>query len=138
MQNDWRGEDNRMLRARPQIWPVVLWPMGAMMIDWTRVDELRAEVGDDGFDEVVDLFLEETDEVIARLLEVDDSALGSDMHFLKGSALNLGLSELAKLCQDGERLCGGGQAAMVDRGVLIHAYHSAKASFRDEIARRAA
>lgn len=108
------------------------------MIDWSRVDELRAEVGDDGFDEVVDLFLEETDEVIARLLEVDDAALGSDMHFLKGSALNLGLSELARMCQDGERLCGAGQAVKVDRAALIQAYHNAKATFRDEIARRAA
>lgn len=127
-----------MLRGRLHPWPVVLRPMGALMIDWMRVDELRAEVGDDGFDEVVDLFLEETDEVIARLLEVDDAALGRDMHFLKGSALNLGLRELAKLCQDGERLCGSGQAAKVDRSALIAAYHNAKATFRDEIARRAA
>lgn len=112
--------------------------MGALMIDWMRVDELRAEVGDDGFYEVVDLFLEETDEVIARLLEVDDAALGRDMHFLKGSALNLGLQELAKMCQDGERLCGAGQAAQVNRVALITAYHNAKATFREEVARRAA
>ncbi len=112
--------------------------MGALMIDWMRVDELRAEVGDDGFDEVVDLFLEETDEVIARLTEVDDADLGRDMHFLKGSALNLGLRELAKMCQDGERLCAAGQASKVDRATLITAYHKAKAAFRDEIARRAA
>ena len=112
--------------------------MGSLMIDWTRVDELRAEVGDDGFDEVVDLFLEETDEVIDRLLTVDDAALGRDLHFLKGSALNLGLRELAQLCQDGERFCGSGQAAKVDRAALIHTYHLAKATFRDEIARRAA
>lgn len=112
--------------------------MGALMIDWTRVDELRAEVGDDGFDEVVELFLEESDEVVARLLSVDDTSLGQDLHFLKGSALNLGLRELAKLCQDGERLCGAGHAAEVNRTALIQAYHEAKATFRDEVARRAA
>lgn len=37
------------------------------MIDWERVADLRSEIGDDGFDEVIALFLEETDEVIARL-----------------------------------------------------------------------
>ena len=112
--------------------------MGILMIDWMRVDELRAEVGDEGFDEVVDLFLEETDDVIGRLLEIDEAELGRDMHFLKGSALNLGLQELAKMCQVGERLCSTGQAAKVDRVALINAYHNAKAAFREEIARRAA
>ena len=39
------------------------------MIDWTRVDELRNEVGNDDFLEVAELFLEEVDEVISRLTD---------------------------------------------------------------------
>lgn len=31
------------------------------MIDWTRVDELRDEIGTDCFDEVVELFIEEVE-----------------------------------------------------------------------------
>ena len=31
------------------------------MIDWTKVTELREEIGDEDFQEVVELFLEEVD-----------------------------------------------------------------------------
>ena len=34
------------------------------MIDWSRVNELRDEVGAEDFEEVVELFLEEVEEVI--------------------------------------------------------------------------
>lgn len=111
---------------------------GASMIDWTRVDELRSEVGDDGFDEVVELFLEESDEVIARIEGSTGAALGRDLHFLKGSALNLGLQSLAQLCQEGERLCNAGQSDAVDLRCLTETYHSAKASFREGLAQRSA
>ena len=37
------------------------------MIHWPRVVELRDEVGPEDFDEVVDLFIEEVQEVIERL-----------------------------------------------------------------------
>lgn len=75
------------------------------MIDWVRVRDLRAEIGEADFAEVVAMFLDESDEVIARLC--GDHAPASpeqDLHFLKGAALNLGFSHLAALCQDGERL----------------------------------
>ncbi|MBV0913536.1 Hpt domain-containing protein [Anianabacter salinae] len=70
------------------------------MIDWTRVNDLRFEIGEDGFPEVVELFLEEVEEVMARLLSAGDAA-DEDLHFLKGSALNLGFAELARLCDTG-------------------------------------
>ena len=108
------------------------------MIDWTRVDELRAEVGEDGFDEVVELFLEETDEVADRLISVSDGDLGRDMHFLKGSALNLGLRALAQMCHDGERLCGSGRGGEVDRPALVHLYEAAKTALKEGLARRSA
>ena len=38
------------------------------MIDWTRVKELQDEIGADDFAEVVQLFLEETDAVVERLI----------------------------------------------------------------------
>ena len=36
------------------------------MIDWGRVKDLRSEIGAEDFSDVVALFLEEADEVIAR------------------------------------------------------------------------
>lgn len=77
------------------------------MIDWLRMSELRDEIGQDGFDEVVDVFLEETDEVLARLIQ-DPLPTQEDLHFLKGSALNLGFVAVAQLCQEGERLLAAG------------------------------
>ena len=78
------------------------------MIDWARVGELRDEIGCEDFAEVVSLFLEEADEVVQRLGACADAkALESALHFLKGSALNLGFERLAQLCQDGERRAAG-------------------------------
>lgn len=69
-----------------------------MLINWTRVHELRAEIGDDGFSEVVAMFLDESDTVIAR---ADAGLSPDDLHFLKGAALNLGFADLAKACDSG-------------------------------------
>ncbi len=84
------------------------------MINWDRVDELQDEIGADGFAEVIALFLDEADEVVARLSPVGDPGLEADLHFLKGSALNLGLATLADLCHAGERAAARGQSAEVD------------------------
>jgi HPt (histidine-containing phosphotransfer) domain-containing protein len=101
------------------------------MIDWVRVSDLRSEIGDDSFAEVIDLFLEETDEVISRLLSGTKAAnVGNDLHFLKGSALNLGFSELAALCQDGERQAYAGNAATVDLRRIIACYGSSRLEFQ--------
>jgi HPt (histidine-containing phosphotransfer) domain-containing protein len=70
------------------------------MIDWQRVQDLKREIGAEVFGEVVPVFLTETDEGVARLKE---SATAQEMkhalHALKGNALNLGFTELARLCQ---------------------------------------
>ena len=103
---------------------------GVMMIDWERVSDLRSEIGDEGFAEVVEIFLEETDDVIARLSAgPPEVQIGQDLHFLKGSALNLGFSHLASLCQDGERRAGLGDAAAIDLAMIIRSYHDSKSAF---------
>ena len=58
------------------------------MIQWHRVRQLRDEVGADEFDEVVQIFLDEVQEVIARLhQDTARTQLEQNLHFLKGSAL---------------------------------------------------
>lgn len=80
------------------------------MIDWNRVAELRDEIGEDGFDEVVGLFLDEADAVIARLSpDLGAKGLEADCHFLKGAALNLGFETLAKQCQANESAAAAGR-----------------------------
>ncbi|MDO8328576.1 MAG: Hpt domain-containing protein [Cypionkella sp.] len=96
------------------------------MIEWERVNELRSEIGDDDFAEVVALFLEEADEVILRLSAATGAkALEADLHFLKGAALNLGFADFAALCQDGERRAAAGDTG-VDLGRVCACYHASK------------
>ncbi|MEM8579779.1 MAG: Hpt domain-containing protein [Pseudomonadota bacterium] len=74
------------------------------MIDWTRIDELIAEIGAEDFGEVVTLFLEEVDEAMATLEHVDGRS-GSDgtLHLIKGCSWNLGFESLGSRCADFER-----------------------------------
>jgi HPt (histidine-containing phosphotransfer) domain-containing protein len=96
------------------------------MIDWDRVAELRNEIGVDSFDEVIDLFLTEADEVILRLRpDADRKALESDCHFLKGAALNLGFKSLAAQCQLREAQAAKGQA-VTDLTVVHDIYQQSR------------
>jgi histidine phosphotransfer protein HptB len=109
------------------------------MIDWSRVNELREEVGAEDFEEVVDIFLEEVEEVISRLRTAPDHGqLEQDLHFLKGSALNLGFSTFSSPCQDGERLSATGQPDAVDISDVIEEFERSKANFLAELPSRQA
>ncbi|MEQ9692810.1 Hpt domain-containing protein [Shimia sp. SDUM112013] len=100
------------------------------MINWARVDELRNEIGQEGFDEIVDIFLEEVEQVLAKLRDTPDrKTLREDLHFLKGCALNLGFSELASRCQAGETACAQGEAGSVDVPAVLKAYSNSKLEF---------
>lgn len=100
------------------------------MIDWARVEELRNEIGTDDFAEVVSLFLEEADEVVARLQNgLDESEVEPALHFLKGSALNLGFRALAQLCQKGEQHANSGNTRDINLGTVAKSYEQSKAAF---------
>ncbi len=104
------------------------------MIDWTRVKELCDEVGAEDFDEVVDLFLEEVEEVTTRLkLAPEMIKLEDDLHFLKGSALSLGFREFANLCQAGETASARGHATTVDLPAILSSYDASKAVFLNDL-----
>lgn len=61
------------------------------MIDWTRIDTLRDEIGEDSLREVVLLFLEEVEAALDALPPEDAAApLREALHFIKGSALLAG------------------------------------------------
>jgi hypothetical protein len=95
------------------------------MIDWTCVSDLREEVGDEDFQEVISLFVEEVESALAGL---DPAAPASeDLHFLKGSALNLGFTALARRC-----------APPADPEELRACFAESKALFLAELPRRLA
>lgn len=100
------------------------------MIDWNRVQELRNEVGEDAFGEVLDLFLEEVDEVMDRLGDAPDpGCLPADLHFVRGSALNLGLKEFCAICQGLEHRLARGES--VDLSALLDSYAESKTMLVD-------
>lgn len=104
------------------------------MIAWNRVTQLEDEIGEADFAEVVTLFLEEVEEVIERLRsKIDPNSLGADLHFLKGSALNLGFQAFAELCQQGEsaiRSTKGDEQAVTN---VIDAYEKSRQIFLERL-----
>ena len=100
------------------------------MINWKRVEELRDEVGADDFEEIVQLFLEEVEEVIELLRGGDGlDDLEAHMHFLKGSALNIGFSQFADLCQIGETLARDNRDEDVNVDGVIASYDQSRDVF---------
>jgi histidine phosphotransfer protein HptB len=99
------------------------------MIDWKRVDELREEIGADGFVEVADMFLDEAEGAVRALIAgLPLAEIEGQLHFLKGSALNLGLTDLAAVCHDGERKAAAGQGHLVDMAKVADIYHASRQS----------
>ncbi|GAB4381870.1 Hpt domain-containing protein [Albidovulum sp.] len=105
------------------------------MIDWSRIRELRAEIGEDGLAEVVEMFLDEVEQVVMRLREKPEpERLEEDLHFLKGGAWNLGFAEFGAQCQHGERLAAAGRAGEVDVAAVTEAYFASKQVFLEGLA----
>lgn len=98
------------------------------LINWAKVSELRDEIGADDFDEVVELFLDEVDETISQLGGAGRS-VEHDLHFLKGSALNLGFAAFSELCRTGEAAAAAGQAETVDLDAVVTSYSTSKEAF---------
>jgi len=105
------------------------------MIDWNRVRELREEIGADAFEEVLDLFLDEVETALAVLrTSTAEDDIEAQLHFLKGSALNLGFATLAELCSEGEARYREGRRDSVDLGEIVSNYEASKAAFLAKIA----
>lgn len=100
------------------------------MIDWERVSTLRAEIGEEDFEEVVPLFIEEVTDIIDGLRDGPDlSRLEDDLHALKGSALNLGFTDFSILCHKGEAMSAKGKATEVDVPAILDSFEASKAAF---------
>ena len=108
------------------------------MIDWEQVDELRTDMGD-SFDEIVEVFLGEVEDALARLdPAVGAAGLAADLHFLKGAALNLGFRAFAKLCAEGEGKANAGIVAPGNLDAVRSSYRESREAFLTGLSRRAA
>lgn len=94
------------------------------MVDWARVQELQNDLGVEDFDEITALFMEEVEDRLLQLTGGNTRDLADDLHFLKGSAANLGFETLRSTC---ERL----ETDAEDTGLsgLWDAYNTSKQAF---------
>lgn len=99
------------------------------MIAWKHIEMLRGEIGEDDFQDIVVVFLEEVEEALEALtpgMTPDDMA--ASLHFLKGSALNLGFQTFAAACETGECALKRGGACNIDLEDLRDTYTRSRAS----------
>jgi len=106
------------------------------MIDWTKVNELVEDVGPDGFEEVLGLFLQEVETALLTIALAED--LEAALHFVKGCALNLGFADFARLCAEGEALAARGKPDQVDLEALHQTYRQSRDLFLAEVRDRIA
>lgn len=103
------------------------------MLDWTHINRLRQEVGEDSFAEIVDLFFAEVADTFAKVRA--NGATHTDMHFLKGSAANLGFVAFSKTCQIAEHaLLAGSETADIQR--VYDSFDASCSVFENGLARK--
>lgn len=103
------------------------------MIDKGRIRELRDEVGEDDLAEVIALFCEEIDDLVASLDTSDGALYPNQIHFLKGSALNIGLDALGELCRIEELRLRADPSARPDVPAIRAAYAKARRALMADI-----
>lgn len=106
------------------------------MIDWTRVELMKRELGDADFSEIAELFLAEAGECVARIARGGTDDWEAEYHFLKSSALNVGFAELARLCQQAESRARVGEGGLVDAAEVARSYAASRAAFEAGMAHR--
>ena len=114
------------------------------MVDWKRIDALREEVGKEALPEIVALFLEETGEAVDGLRAIvsgartpgDPAAMSARMHFLAGSAGQLGLPRMHALAAAAEEAAAAGRT--VDPAPVIAAYDEGAGELREAVPAAAA
>lgn len=106
------------------------------MIDRARLTELKNEMGEDDFDEVAEIFLEEMAETLDALIASTTAASPADFHALRGSASNLGFTGFAAACSEAEKRCQSGDD--VDLVQLVALFRASVAAAADDLPLQAA
>ena len=103
------------------------------MLDWNRINELRGEVGDDEFQLILELFLDEVEGAMMRLTPGDPLRLETRLHFLKGCAWNLGFADFGNLCDEAERKVASSRNAEVSIESLLLSYSQSKQALMQQL-----
>ena len=105
------------------------------MIDWARINELKAEVGEDAVTEVVEIFFEEVDDAMEALgSAATPDALADALHFLKGSAQNVGMTDVSDACAAQEGEVRAGIRTTADMSAIRSALDTARTDLMEGLA----
>jgi HPt (histidine-containing phosphotransfer) domain-containing protein len=101
------------------------------MIDTRRLDMLRGDLGADGVQEVLAIFIEEAEAHLSRLAAAGDArAQEGPLHSLRGGALNLGFADLALASRAAETAVRAGRAlGPEDIADLVALWQASRAAF---------
>lgn len=102
------------------------------MINWQQIKQLEEDVGAEDLAEVVTLFLAEVDEAIEELDAVTQkgpSEIANALHFLKGSAFNLGFQRFGEFCSEREALAHSGETGSILSTEVEELYLASKEQF---------
>ncbi|WP_412504251.1 Hpt domain-containing protein [Roseovarius sp. SYSU LYC5161] len=101
-----------------------------MLIDWNRVSELRSEIGGNDFSDVVALFIEEVEDMLDQFNSATEANdLQAQLHYLKGSALNLGFHAFANACRSAESKVAIEGPAAIDKKEILEGFQQSKSEF---------
>ena len=106
------------------------------MINQDQVKQLEDDVGAEDLAEVVTLFLSEVDEAIEGLEEVSKGTtkdIAEALHFLKGSAFNLGFQSFGDYCAIGEAQAHAGDKSQISISQVGSLYAASKVQFLEEL-----
>jgi HPt (histidine-containing phosphotransfer) domain-containing protein len=97
------------------------------LIDWPHLKELKTELGESVFCDVVMLFLDDVGVGINGLARHQDASdLQAQLHSLKGNALSLGFTNLAQQCAKSEELAVKGQHCQKELNKLSACFDESK------------
>jgi HPt (histidine-containing phosphotransfer) domain-containing protein len=96
------------------------------MINWDRIAELTSELGEDDFGEVIALFCDEVDEALNDLAADPVTQAREKLHFIKGSALNIGFDAVSSLCAGEEARLAADPLANLRITPIRDAFHEAR------------
>ena len=79
------------------------------MLDNKRISELKDEIGEEDFAEVLEMFLGEMTDQLGKFdMNATPERVQASLHALKGAALNVGFQAFADLCATAETFANEG------------------------------
>jgi HPt (histidine-containing phosphotransfer) domain-containing protein len=100
-------------------------------VDLERLTSLRDDIGAEDFADVVLLFFSEIGEKLEQMRAEPETLSEGDFHFLRGSAANLGFTEMARACAAAEAACTAGSDP--DLKAVTASFDAAQALARAEV-----